>query len=295
MCGAKGPVASLGAFKPSMSAERRGVAVLGAPLAHASRSGLVEIWRARCEAGASGRYVSRHPRLFVIIRPMDWEMALDGGRVRAASRLPSASYVPAEAPLDMTVAGETEVHHLDLHFDLEQMGPIDGLTPEAAGTPRLMFESARIQRFARLMASACRGADGPLGLYGDGLATAIVAAAFAGGPDSRRSPLSDAQLRLATDYIEERCARPIRLQELASLSGLSESYFSHAFKAATGVPPHRWQLEARVRRAKAMIAKGEASLSEIAGAVGFADQAHFSRVFRALAGVSPSAWRAAAR
>ena len=280
-----------------MTAERRGIAVLGEPLAHATDAGLVEIWRARCEAGARGRYVARHPRLFVITEPVAAEVALDGGAEvgRVTSRVPNASYVPAGAPLELTVSGATEMRHLDLHFDLERMGPVQGLDGDVSATPRLMFEDARVQRFARLIEAACRGAPGMLGLYGDGLATALVAAAFASPGDSRRSPLSDGQLRLATDYIEDRCARPIRLQELARLSGLTESYFSHAFKAATGVPPHRWQLEARIRRAKAMISKGEASLSEIGGALGFADQAHFSRVFRDLAGCTPSAWRALSR
>lgn len=287
----------MSAFQPSMSAQRSGIAVLGEPLAHASEVALVEIWRAGCEEGASGRYVARDPRLFVIIEPVAAEIALYGGAAvgRAASSVPNASFVPAGMPLEMTVSGATEIRHLDLHFDLERMGPVDGLDARAFATPRLMFEDARVQRFARLIEAACRGARGSLGLYGDGLATALVAAAFAAPREGRRSPLSDSQLRLVIDYIEDRCARPIRLQELARLSGLTESYFSHAFKAATGVPPHRWQLEARVRRAKAMIARGEASLSDIAGALGFADQAHFSRVFRDLAGCTPSAWRALSR
>lgn len=277
-----------------MIAERRDIAVVGEPLRHASEAGLVEVWRARCGADAAGHYVSRDPRLFVVMDALAAEIRLDaGGDVgRAASRTASASYVPAGLALSMSVAGPTEVRHLDVHFDPERLGPIEGLDAASADAPRLMFEDARVQRFARLLAEACRGANGGLGLYGDGLAAALVAAAFAPARmESRRSALSDRQLRTVIDHIEERCGQTIRLADLARLADVSESYLSHAFKAATGMPPHRWQLQARVRRAKAMMARRDASLSEVSGALGFSDQAHFTRVFRRLAGCTPSNWR----
>ncbi len=65
---------------------------------------------------------------------------------------------------------------------------------------------------------------------------------------------------------------------------------SHAFKAATGVPPHRWQMQARIDRAKAMMAHDAAALADIAEATGFFDQAHLTRVFKAVVGVTPGAW-----
>jgi len=293
----KGPQV-MSTFRPRMTSERRGIAVTGAPLAHSSDIGLVEIWRARCEPGAGGDYVSRDPRLFVVIEEPAAEIQLNVGNGvgRAASRKLSASYVPPEVPLRMSVAGSTVVRHLDVHFDVERLGPISGLDSSSAGAPRLMFCDERIQRFARLIEHACARGRSPLGLYGDGLLAALVAAAFA--PPSRRparSALSDRQLRLAVDCIEERCAETIRLSELASLAGLSESYFSHAFKAATGMPPHRWQLQARVRKAKRLVERAEAPLSDIASGLGFSDQPHFTRVFRDLAGCTPTEWRARSR
>ncbi|MFL1874447.1 helix-turn-helix domain-containing protein [Hansschlegelia beijingensis] len=288
----------MNAFQPRMVSEKRGIAVIGRPLAHSSDIGLVEIWQARCAPGAGGDYVSRDPRLFVVIEEPASEISLDAGQraARVSSRKLSATYVPPEAPLSMTFGGATELRHLDVHFDLERLGPIEGFDRVSAATPRLMFSDSRLERFARLLEQACARSPAPLGLLGDGLLTALVSAAF--GPPSRRpgrSALSDRQLRLAVDYIDERCGETIRLSELARLAGLSESYFSHAFKAATGMPPHRWQLQARVRKAKRLIGRAEASLSEIATELGFADQAHFTRVFRKLAGCTPMEWRATCR
>lgn len=286
----------LSEFRPRMVAERRGISVLGEPLAHVSEIGLVEIWRARCEPGAGGNYVSKDPRLFVIIEEPATEIALDaGGEARAVSKSLSATYVPADMPMSMTVNGSTEVRHLDVHFDIGRLGPVAGLDDASARAPRLMFTDGRIQRFARLLEQACLRARPPLGLYGDTLLTALVAAAFAPPKaEARRSAMSDRQLQIAIDYMHERCAEIIRLADLADLTGLTESYFCHAFKAATGVPPHRWQLEERVRKAKSMIGRDGLPLSEIATSLGFTDQAHFTRVFRRLAGATPTKWRAAA-
>ena len=286
----------MSSFRPRMEAWRSGVEVLGEPLSHASEIGFVEIWRARCAAGANGDYVSRDPRLFIVLDPLDAEMALDGGPSggRAASRARSVSFVPADAPLRMSVAAATEVRHLDIHFDADRLRSIDGRDESRAATPRLMFADGRVQRMARLLEAACgRTGEGP-GLYGDDLMMALITAALSSGAEgARRSPLSDRQLALSVDFIEANCARGIRLQELAELTGLTESYFSHAFKAATGTPPHRWQLLAQVRRAKDMLSRGSASLTEVAFAAGFSDQPHFTRVFKSATGKTPAAWRSA--
>jgi AraC family transcriptional regulator len=72
---------------------------------------------------------------------------------------------------------------------------------------------------------------------------------------------------------------------------LSVSHFSRAFHKSTGLAPHAWLLQARVESAKAMLRSGDASLSAIARACGFADQSHFARVFTSRVGLSPGAWR----
>ncbi len=99
------------------------------------------------------------------------------------------------------------------------------------------------------------------------------------------------QLKRATEFIEANCLRNIRLQEVAALTGLSQSHFSHSFKAATGMAPHEWQMNARLSRAKALLSSSDQPLTEIAAETGFADQAHFSRVFRKHVGIAPSRWK----
>jgi AraC-like DNA-binding protein len=85
--------------------------------------------------------------------------------------------------------------------------------------------------------------------------------------------------------------RNIRLEELAVLAGLSQSHFSHAFKASTGMAPHQWQMNARLDRAKKLLVQGEQPLMVIAAETGFSDQAHFTRVFRKNIGTTPANWK----
>lgn len=106
-----------------------------------------------------------------------------------------------------------------------------------------------------------------------------------------RGGLTGWQLRRATEYIEADLAGSIRIQELAMLVGLSTSQFGRAFRQSTGQSPHRWHLNARIRRAQALMLETEDPLAEIALAVGFADQSHFANTFARLHGGSPGTWR----
>jgi AraC family transcriptional regulator len=83
------------------------------------------------------------------------------------------------------------------------------------------------------------------------------------------------------------------LAELASACRLSASQFSQAFKHTVGCPPHQWLLSQRVDKAKQLILNTHQPLSDIALAMGFADQSHFCRIFSRRVKMSPAAWRRA--
>jgi AraC family transcriptional regulator len=94
-----------------------------------------------------------------------------------------------------------------------------------------------------------------------------------------------------TSRLLDDLARDTSLSELAALCGLSRSYFVRAFKHITGLPPHRWLLAQRVKRAKELLRGSNLAIVEIAVACGFADQSHLTRVFSKALGISPAAWR----
>ena len=93
------------------------------------------------------------------------------------------------------------------------------------------------------------------------------------------------------DYIQGHLASDISIGDLANLLGLSRTQFLRRFKASTGTSPYQRVMEARVERAKELLANPRMNLSEIAASCGFANQAHLATVFQRFVKLSPSAFR----
>jgi AraC family transcriptional regulator len=103
--------------------------------------------------------------------------------------------------------------------------------------------------------------------------------------------LDDRRLRRVLAYIEEHLAEDFTVTDLANVACLSIYHFTRAFAAATGVPPHRYVSRRRLETARAMIATGRASLSEIALECRFSSQSSFTRAFRRATGMTPAEYR----
>jgi AraC family transcriptional regulator len=110
------------------------------------------------------------------------------------------------------------------------------------------------------------------------------------GTESRRV-LSSHQIKRINDYLMAQLDRPVSLQEMAQLAGLSPQVFHRAFKAATGLPPVRYSLQLRMRHARDLVEGTAKPIGEIGATVGFEDLAHFSNTFRKHWGVSPTRLR----
>ena len=182
-----------------------------------------------------------------------------------------------------------------LTFDLTVLGErlATGFNADAITTPRLRFSDDRIWTLVRLLSDAVNDPDPSTQLYGDGLTAAIAARLFADPPEpgADGKGLAPWQLRRVVEYLDAHLPQRVELAQLAALAGLSQSHFSRAFKASTGMAPYRWQLDARIRRAQALLIDTSASLDQVAEATGFADAVHFGRTFRKLTGATPAAWR----
>lgn len=95
-------------------------------------------------------------------------------------------------------------------------------------------------------------------------------------------------VRLARDYLRDHLFADISLDQLASVSGLSKFHLLRQFRAAFGLPPHSYQLQQRIIRAKSLLRM--LAPVEVAVTCGFADQSHFHRVFRSLVGTTPGCY-----
>jgi AraC-like DNA-binding protein len=102
-----------------------------------------------------------------------------------------------------------------------------------------------------------------------------------------RSPASVAAVR---DLLPQRLADPPSLAELAAITGLSQFALLRAFRQETGMPPHAYLNQLRVRRARKLLDTGLGP-ADVAAQLGFADQAHLTRHFKRVVGVPPAAYQ----
>jgi transcriptional regulator GlxA family with amidase domain len=110
-------------------------------------------------------------------------------------------------------------------------------------------------------------------------------------PKTSARGLDTRQLRLVNAAIREKIAEPLSVSALSAVAGLSRSHFSHAFRTSVGRTPHAHIVRLRVEHAMKLMLETDVSMSEVALATGFSDQAHFSNQFRRMAGVTPTQWR----
>ena len=72
---------------------------------------------------------------------------------------------------------------------------------------------------------------------------------------------------------------------------MSPAHFSRQFKLAYGETPYGYLMTRRIERAKALLRRGDLSVTEVCMAVGCTSLGSFSARFTELVGESPSSYR----
>lgn len=100
------------------------------------------------------------------------------------------------------------------------------------------------------------------------------------------------RLRRARDRMDRDYAEPLDVPALARGALMSPGHFSRSFRAAYGETPYSHLMTRRIERAKALLRRGDLSVTEVCFAVGCTSLGSFSSRFTELVGESPSAYRA---
>ena len=108
---------------------------------------------------------------------------------------------------------------------------------------------------------------------------------------AREDPELLRRLLRAKDRMDTASQHPWTVQQLASVSHVSEAHFARAFKSAFGVPPHRYLLTRRIERASALLRDSTLSVTEIAYQTGWQSLGTFGRIFHDITGETPGALR----
>lgn len=97
-------------------------------------------------------------------------------------------------------------------------------------------------------------------------------------------------VRRVRDYLQDNYAENVSLEQLARIANLSAFHLNRVFRQKVGLPPHAYQTQVRVVRAKALLAQGW-PIRQAATEVGFFDQSHLTYHFKRLLGFTPGTYQ----
>lgn len=100
-----------------------------------------------------------------------------------------------------------------------------------------------------------------------------------------------AHLRRARDLIDREYANPLDVAALARAALMSPAHFSRKFREAYGEAPYAYLMTRRIERAKALLRRGEMSVTEVCTEVGCTSLGSFSARFTELVGETPTTYR----
>lgn len=142
---------------------------------------------------------------------------------------------------------------------------------------------------ARIYRELCLDdATSALSLHGLGYE---LLAALARGRTAEAASGHPAWLPRAEEYLRANCLEAFTLDELAAEAGVHPTHLARVFRRRFGASVGEYVRGLRIEHACVLLRRDGLALSEIARAVGFADQAHFTRVFKRHVGTTPGAYR----
>jgi AraC family transcriptional regulator len=112
-----------------------------------------------------------------------------------------------------------------------------------------------------------------------------------GRSEPRLAGLVPRILSRVREKIEANLDADLSLDNLAEESGYSRAHFLRMFRAATGLTPHQYVLDLRLRRAQDRLRQAGSSIVDVAVSCGFSSQSHMTSVFRQRLEMTPGEFR----
>jgi AraC family transcriptional regulator len=163
---------------------------------------------------------------------------------------------------------------------------------------KFAFEDAQIERLVKALHAEAKTGSLTGKLFGQSLVSGLavyLAQHYSVSPPrlwSHRWGMPRARLNRVLENIAAQLHEDLSLSVLAEMAEMNLYYFARLFKQSTGLSPHRYILEQRIKRAQQLLRNSDMTVLEATIRTGFAAQGHFSKAFRRLVGVAPTEYRA---
>ena len=223
--------------------------------------------------------------------PVRANCSCDGSRQARIQAHGDADVIPAGLPGRWTDDGDGRILRISISdafaratFDQLELKP-----SQAQIRCRMQVRDARLQHIAWALSAELEADDASDLLYAESLCTALVARLADAAPSfrGRRHALAPKAAARVIDYIEAHLDQRLTLSELAALAAISVPHFKVLFRETLGMPVHRYVVQRRVERAKALLLEGRLSVGQVAIEAGFAHQSHLASWMNRLLGVTP--------
>ena len=101
-------------------------------------------------------------------------------------------------------------------------------------------------------------------------------------------------IRKSVDFIHRNFDKnDFSLEDIAKISGITDSHFRRVFKKVYGVAPSKYINTLRLNKSKAMLSDTDISIEEISYQCGYNNYSYFVRAFKTSFGLTPSEYRKA--
>jgi AraC family transcriptional regulator len=158
-------------------------------------------------------------------------------------------------------------------------------------TPRLAARDDQIEHIGLALKAELESGAPLSRLYGESLGIAVASRLlrrFGAAPKPIAHGLSRRQMRRVVDHIEANLDQNLGLADVAAVAGVSVSHFTVLFRRSTGLSVHRYVVQHRVMRARALLLAGDLSIAQVALEAGFSHQSHLARCMRQVMGLTPA-------
>ncbi len=100
------------------------------------------------------------------------------------------------------------------------------------------------------------------------------------------------RLRRARDRMDREYAQPLEVAALARTALMSPAHFIRRFREAYSETPYSYLMTRRIERAKALLRRGDMTVTQVCFEVGCMSLGSFSARFTEIVGETPSVYRA---